>query len=113
MLSDVIIVLVNIITIQGHAVGFLTIRFHTIDHCTTHLQDLFAVKFILALVLVAVKFILVVVLVTVDVKIGLAGVTHGEGKWLGQKKRMFYMESVAYTSLESGAPIGGFNSIVR
>jgi hypothetical protein len=35
---------------------------------------------ILAVELFAVEFILAVVLVTVDVKIGLAGVAHGEGE---------------------------------
>jgi hypothetical protein len=40
------------------------------------LSSSFAVEFF------AVEFILAIVLVTVDIKIGLAGVAHGEGEWV-------------------------------
>jgi hypothetical protein len=76
MLFDIIAVLVNVITIEGHAIGFLPIRFIIIVHLIIATAGLAATKFILAEVLFAVEFILAVALVAVDVNIGLAIATN-------------------------------------
>ncbi len=77
MLFDVIIFLVNVITINGHAIRVFLIRFLAIVHRIIATGLLVAVEFILTVILFAIEFILAVVLVAIDVEIVPASTSAG------------------------------------